>query len=236
MTRSPDPDDYYRTIEEEFNRWRGAPIILSPRDWSLIGEWRETGVPLRIALQGIANVFEAFARRPSTARRINSLSYCRQEVLALHELYLGLRGAAAGRPEGTVPVDTVGVVLRHLGRLARRVREAMAHCSMTRLDPLVGVLAGVAAELKRIRRDVRTGATETGDLERMLREFDDRILATARRALPAETVRTLEETCDQQLGGQADRMSPEAYARTRQALFAHMLRRQCALPRLTLFD
>ena len=67
--------DYYRAIEEEFVRRRGAALLLSPRDWTLIGTWHEAGIPLRIVLQGIASVFDAFERRAPAGRRINSLSY-----------------------------------------------------------------------------------------------------------------------------------------------------------------
>jgi hypothetical protein len=159
MSPPAEPDAYFRTVEEEFNRRRGAPRLLSPRDWSLLQEWHATGIPLPVVLQGIGNVFEAFERRGPTARRINSLSYCRQEILSLHEIYLGLRGAAAGRPGagGGAPADPSRAVLRHLGRLTRRVKESMAACSQEHLDPLIGVLAGIAAELKMIRREVRRG-------------------------------------------------------------------------------
>ena len=38
-------------------------MLLSPRDWSLIGEWIDIGVPLRVVLQAIDNIFDAFERR-----------------------------------------------------------------------------------------------------------------------------------------------------------------------------
>src|SRR4029077_10459400 len=55
-------DEYFRAVEEEFVRRRGAAMLLSPRDWSLIGEWQEAGVPLRVVLQAINNIFDAFER------------------------------------------------------------------------------------------------------------------------------------------------------------------------------
>ncbi len=64
MSEPGEAGDYYRAVEEEFLRRRGAPLLLSPRDWALIGDWQAAGIPLRIVLQGIANVFDAFERRP----------------------------------------------------------------------------------------------------------------------------------------------------------------------------
>jgi hypothetical protein len=237
MIVPPGADEYYRSIEEEFNRRRGAPILLSPRDWALIGEWERDGVPLRLVLQGIANVFDAFERRGPTSRRINSLSYCRQEVMALHEIYIGLRGAEAGRPgsEGG-DADRIRTVSRHLGRLLRRVRAAMPLCSEAGLDPMVAALARVAAELRLIRREAKKGTFDLAVLEETLKTLDDEIVRSARSALPPDEIRRLEEEADEALRERQGRMTPRALASTRSSLVARRLRQRCRLPRLTLFD
>jgi len=236
MTGPPDPDAYYRAIEEEFLRRRKAPMLLSPRDWALIGAWREAGIPLRIVLQGIDNVFEAFESRPhAPARRINSLSYCRQEVLSLHHLHQGLQAVEAGRPAGTGSEAAAGVA-RHLGRLARRVRQAMVAASEARLDPLVAALAAAAADLKRLRAETRAGSFQPSRLEEALHRLDEGNLDAARRALPEKEVAALEAEGARDLEAERARMTSEGFAATRRALVARALRRRCRLPRLTLFD
>ena len=60
MTSQHEHAAYYRAVEEAFVRRRGAAMLLSPRDWSLIGEWIDVGVPLRVVLQAIDNIFDAF--------------------------------------------------------------------------------------------------------------------------------------------------------------------------------
>jgi hypothetical protein len=234
------PEEYFRAIEEEFLRRRGAPMILSPRDWALISEWQAQGVPLRIALQGIANVFDAFERRAPGPRRINSLSYCRQEVLSLNELYRSLRAAGAGRPPagGTGPAAAgpARAIGRHLGRLVRRLREAMARASASGLDPLVPELAQAVTDLKRIRKEIAGGALDPSGLEESLRRLDDALLDRARRALPEEAVREAEAAAERRLGATGVRMTAEALGRTRAALRARLLRERCGLPRLTLFE
>jgi hypothetical protein len=237
MTGSADPDAYYRAVEEEFQRRRGAPMILSPRDWALIGEWREAGIPLRVVLQGIANVYESFERRAPAGRRINSLAYCRQEVLALHDLDRTLHATEAGRP---APASGSGqgppAVLRHLGRLVRRVREAMAAASASRHDALVAALARVAAELRTMRAAARRGPFDPHRLDEDLQRLDRSLLLAARGALSAGDLRDLEESAGRELEGPRERMTAGAYATTRQALVARLLRQSCQLPRLTLFD
>ena len=237
MSGTDEADEYYRAIEEEFNRLRGAPMLLSPRDWALIGEWREAGVPLRVALQGIGNVFESFLRRAPGARRINSLSYCRQEVLSLHELYLGLHGSDAGRPGASAGEQTPGkAILRHLTRLARRVREAMTLASEEHHDDILRALARIAPELKRIRSGVKTAALDPHDIEAQLRLLDESVLEAARLSLSHDELGRLESAADALLASRRAQMTEEAYAATRRSHIAFQLRRSRNLPRLTLFD
>lgn len=72
-------DDYLARIERHFGLRRGGRLLLSPRDWQLVAGWHERGVPLPVVLRGINRAFDRFeANRRSD--RINSLSYCAQQV------------------------------------------------------------------------------------------------------------------------------------------------------------
>lgn len=240
MSDAPEPDPYFRAIEEEFLRRRGAPLLLSPRDWGLIAAWQEGGIPLRIVLQGIASVFDAWERRAPASRRINSLSYCRQEVLSLHAIWLGLQAAGAGRPGAggdTGAVTTAGAAMRrHLGRLHRRLREAMATASEAGSDRLVAALAGAAGDLKRLRKDLRGGLIGLEELEIRLKGLDAAVVEAARQALPAERIREAEVEVERALAERAARIGAPALEAIVRAGVAHAIRRACNLPRLTLFD
>ena len=240
MTEPVALDAYYRAIEEEFLKRRGAPMLLSPRDWTLVAEWQAAGIPLRVVLQGIANVFDAFQRRAPGHRRINSLSYCRQEVLALHDLYRSLHAATAGRPGSAggdqAAPDPAHAVSRHLLRLSRGLREALAHASAGGLDLLVPGIARTLAELKAMRREIKSGGLDPARLEETLRRLDLSLLSAARRALPAEAAREIEEAAGRPLAGTRGRMTESAYEATREALLARLVRQRSRLPRLTLFE
>lgn len=236
-----EPDEYYRAIEEEFVRRRGSSMLLSPRDWGLIGAWKEAGIPLRIVLQGITNVFDAFERRPSggtpSARRINSLSYCRQEVLAIDELYRTLQAAEAGRREPAgAPTERSLVVRRHLGKLHRAVRSAMAAAAAAHHDPLVACLARAAAEIRNLCKETKGGTFDPRGIEDQLCRLDDGLFEEACSVLPATEVRAMEAAADRALETERSRMRPEAFEATRRTLLARGLRQRCRIPRLTLFD
>lgn len=234
MTSDEDRESYFRAIEEEFSRRRSAPILLSPRDWALIGTWHEAGIPIWIVLQGIANVFEAFERRAPRARRINSLSYCRQEIETLFEIYRTVRAAEAGAPGAGESPERI--VARHLGRLARRIRDAMSNASEAGQDTLMAALATAAMELKRLRREIREGEIVLSGLEERLRRIDEMVLSAARASLSEDEVSRLRAETDGRLADRRGRMTPEGYASTRGAAEGAVLRHLRALPRLTLFD
>jgi hypothetical protein len=76
---------YFSEIEEHFQRRRGSILICSPLDWALMEMWKEAGVPLEAVLRGIDAAFDKYDRRVKKTRKVNSLAYCQQEVLAAVE-------------------------------------------------------------------------------------------------------------------------------------------------------
>jgi len=238
MTEPEQEDPYLLAIEETFNRRRGAPHLLSPRDWALADAWRRDGVPLRLVLQGIENCFDAFERRAPGPRRINSLSYCRQEVLGLHDLYVRLHGVEAGRPtagaEGTA--EAAPALAKHLGRLVRRLREAATAASTDGRDALVGTLAETAAEVRRLRKGLSSAPGDPAAVEAALARLDATLLEKAGALFSAEEQRAIDAAVDQALGAGAGKMTGAGLAATRAAARARRIRQIARLPRLSLFD
>ncbi len=76
--------NYFTEIEECFQRRRGGILLLSTLDWALIETWKDAGIPLQAVLRGIDAAFDRYEKRPSQ-RKVNSLAYCAQEVLAAAE-------------------------------------------------------------------------------------------------------------------------------------------------------
>src|SRR5436190_18507582 len=56
--------------------------------------WKEAGIPLEAALRGIDEAFDRYDARPTKTRKVNSLAYCAQEVLAAAE---DMQEAAVGK-------------------------------------------------------------------------------------------------------------------------------------------
>ena len=85
--------NYFTEIEDRYLRRRGGGLLLSTLDWALIETWKDAGIPIEAALRGIDRAFDHYDQRPSKTRKINSLAYCSQEVLAAAE---DMKEAAVG--------------------------------------------------------------------------------------------------------------------------------------------
>src|SRR5437879_956609 len=85
--------NYFTEIEEHFQRRRGGILLLSTLDWALIETWKSAGVPLEAVLRGVDDSFDKYDQRPSKSKKVNSLAYCSQAVLAAAE---DMKEAAVG--------------------------------------------------------------------------------------------------------------------------------------------
>src|ERR1700685_1665008 len=73
--------NYFTEIEAHFRSARGTGLfLLSPLDWALIENWKNSGIPLEAVLKGIDDAFEKWRARKSKRRSINSVAYCAQAV------------------------------------------------------------------------------------------------------------------------------------------------------------
>ena len=85
--------NYFTEIEEHYLRRRGTHLLLSTLDWALIETWKSAGVPLEAVLRGVDDSFDKYDQRPSKSKKVNSLAYCSQAVLAAAE---DMKEAAVG--------------------------------------------------------------------------------------------------------------------------------------------
>src|SRR5262245_36459789 len=109
--------NYFTEIEERFQRRRGTGLLLSTLDWALIETWKDAGIPLAAVLAGIDATFDKYERRPVKTRKINSLAYCSQEVLASAE---DMKEAAVGaqQPAREAPGFEAMEIVKYLKRNA----------------------------------------------------------------------------------------------------------------------
>jgi len=172
--------NYFTEIEECFQRRRGGILLLSTLDWALIETWKDAGIPLQAALRGIEAAFDRYEKRP-TKRKVNSLTYCAQEVLATAEEMkeAAVGGAAAdekgqqkGRPAGFDSAEIAQFLIRNAEQLDRAVLPQGKGISGEALA------RETAATLRAIAKDLEDAKTlpRLEDLERRLTVMEENCL------------------------------------------------------------
>lgn len=221
MTKSadlpPPPDDYYLEIEAHFAHRRGTPSVFSARDWGLIRDWKEAGIPLPVVLEAIDQCFDK-RQEASRRRTISSLAYCRHAVAELWDERRDLQVGA----EGTIPEMS-----------AAEGVESLAKALNARADEI---------EQDEIRERLVAAASEVGELgrksipeiENALIEIEERLYEDIGNLLDGPVRKAIEERLESSLRDVEFR-DEATRSRTRAANRRRMIRNELVLPRLSLF-
>ncbi len=185
--------NYFTEIEEHFQRRRGTILLLSTLDWALIETWKDAGIPLEAALRGIDAAFERWERRPSKTRKVNSLAYCAQEVLAaaeeMKEAEVGT--ARAEKPDAGFAPEEIAAYLEHNASAIESSRAGLPEISQPLAAETAQSLRGLSGEIK-----PRAGLE---DLERRLTVLEDKLFASLLAATPDEQLLAVRAEADREL-------------------------------------
>ncbi len=224
--------NYFTEIEEHFQRRRGSLLLLSTLDWALIETWKNAGIPLPAVLRGIDEALDRYDRRPSKTRKVNSLAYCAQEVLAAAE---EMKEAAVGtaRKNGAAVQSgfDVSAIAAFLEKNAGVVSAAPLADSAQRLaEDSARTLRDLAAGLRQLKSNP---ALE--DLERRLSVIEEKLFAVLLAATPDEAIVAVRTEADRELAPYRRKMqSPQIEQLQKQYVHKRLLERY-GLPRLSLF-
>ena len=230
--------NYFTEIEDAFVRRRGKHLFLSPMDWALMETWKQQGVPLHIVLRGVEKSFDSFEARPRK-RTVKSLLYCQEEVEAQYaewiEAHVGSSDDAGdAEPDLDKTPFSFAAISEHLKR-GRNALAALAQ-SRTREDDLSETLTRAMTLLVDVETDFASSTTlDTRKLEDSLTGLE-RMLNDAMLSVIEHTVlEELQKEVKDQLKPYRAQMEAAAYKQTFDNLLLERLRKQFAVPRLSLF-
>jgi hypothetical protein len=241
--------NYFTEIEEHFQRRRGTILLLSTLDWALIETWKDAGIPLEAALRGIDAAFERWERRSSKTRKVNSLAYCAQEVLAaaeeMKEAEVGT--ARAGKPDAGFAPEEIAAYLEGNASVIDAARaglpeisQALAADSAQSLRVLAqSCVARVSDPSARVEdpghTHPRRSSISLEDLERRLTVLEDKLFASLLAATPDEQLLAVRAEADRELAPYRRNMAaPQIEQLQKQYVHKRLLERY-GLPRLSLF-
>jgi len=231
--------NYFTEIEECFQRRRGGILLLSTLDWALIETWKDAGIPLQAALRGIEAAFDRYEKRP-TKRKVNSLTYCAQEVLATAEEMkeAAVGGAAAdekgqqkGRPAGFDSAEIAQFLIRNAEQLDRAVLPQGKGISGEALA------RETAATLRAIAKDLEDAKTlpRLEDLERRLTVMEEKLFAVLLAATADDEIVAVRAEADHAMASYRRKMPAAQIDQLLKQYVQKRLLEKYGLPRLSLF-
>jgi hypothetical protein len=221
--------NYFTEIEEHFQQRRGMLLILSPLDWALMEIWKDAGIPLEAVLRGIDVSFDKWERRPRRTRKVNSLAYCAQEVLASAE---EMKEAAVG----ATPAEKSTAGLEHTAVAAFLRQNATA----LETGALPGAAQPVAQEAARALRGL-ADAVEQGraplmeDMERRLTVSEEKLMAALLASTADDTLFALRSEADRDLAPYRSKMTAPQIEQLHKQYVQKRLLEKYRVPRLSLF-
>jgi hypothetical protein len=239
--------NYFTEIEEHFQRRRGTILLLSTLDWALIETWKDAGIPLQAALRGIDAAFERWERRPSKTRKVNSLAYCSQEVLAAAE-EMKEAEVGTGRTEkpdvGFAPGDVAAYLERNAaaihgvrGGLPEQVQPLAANAAGSLREIAAACVARVSDPRTRVEVHTSGGAGQIPleDLERRLTVMEEKLFASLLAATPDEQLVAVRAEADRELAPYRRKMTAPQIDQLQKQYVHKRLLEKYGLPRLSLF-
>ena len=217
--------EYFQRIEEVFIGLRGAPLLLSPKDWQAAREWHRQGIPLDLVTRTLEEVFER-RRERGDEDTISSLRYCNRAVQAawkeLRELIAVAEGPSGeDAPEGVEVFDPTA----RLASLAGALPEDLP--GRATLAGRLGALGAAAAE--------GGTAADPRRIEQALAALDREVIDGLIEALPPARRRELESSAEESVRALADRVPRDEIERARRRVLEQKVRRLHGLPTLSLF-
>jgi hypothetical protein len=205
-----DEQAYFRRIEEVFVGLRGAPLLLSPKDWQLVRGWYTQGVPLDLIVRTLEVQFEARRERGSS-NTVSSLRYFQRAI------------------------DKVWDEVRQLTQDVAQRREVEPLSLEGRLQELAERLPDDLVDVEEWRRRICALEGTSDVVESALEDLDDELLASLRQRLDDTAATEMGELVATRLQKLKTRLPDDQLESARQRLFDRALRERFEVPVLSLF-
>jgi hypothetical protein len=241
--------NYFTEIEERFCRRRGTVVLCSTLDWALMETWKDAGIPLVAVLRGIDATFDRFDARPSKTRKINSLAWCAQEVLAaaeqMQDAAVGAHRDAGeqknkGNAQSGLELASIAAFLDRnakgleelippLGRHSSGINANVPDSAASVIRNAIAILRDLATSLK------ATQIAPLEDLERRLTVLEERIIAALLAATANEGLVALRAEADRELAPYRRKMIAAQIDHLNRQFVNKRLLEKYRIPRLSLF-
>jgi len=241
--------NYFTEVEEHFVRRRGKHMHVSPIDWALIATWRDSGIPLHVALRGIDIAMDNFFARPRGRRYVSTLFYCHDPVMEEYARHLESRIGEMSAGKGAQATDTGAAppaqealaldradILQFLSSKISEINTLRAKHSGEEEARLRQGSERAAGRLEEIARDFREKpAPDFEALERDLALVDETLVSELSAFVSEEEIKSWQEQAKKELKIYRKRLPKETYQRIQDNYLRKRIRQHFGVGELSLF-
>ena len=218
--------NYFTEIEEHFSQLRGRHLLVSPLDWCLIELWKDSGVPLHVALRGIDRSFSSAMSRDKKAPQ--SLSYCHPGVMESFQEYTSSQiGSSDEQKSGTAEGTFTKLDVQNFLKLIEQTMSGRSGDGFKRASRLIGDLI------------IEVNQQQPPNFEEV-----DRSLSAIAEIISNDLIRRMEQSELKSLRSEARKelkiyrkhLSKESYQKLSESYIQSHVRREHDLPSFSLFD
>jgi len=226
--------NYFTEIEQHYQRRRGTTLLLSTLDWALIETWKNAGIPLEAALRGIDAAFDKYDQRPTKSKKVNSLAFCAQAVLAAAE---DMKEAAVGAGEDSPREKASGFETAEIAAFLRGNAERLEKAKLPEREGFAtGALARESAgTLREIAKSVELKLPRLEDLERRLTIMEEKLFAALLAVTPDSDLVAVRAEADRDLAPYRRNMLATQVEQLHKQYVHKRLLERCGVPRMSLF-
>ncbi len=227
-----DEEEYFRVIENHFLQKRGNPMLLSPKEWVLIREWYEAGIPFEVVIRGIDRAFE---KKKGAEDEITSLLYCKRIVKSEYKRYLkSMEGAADSRASIEPPP---GDIEQFLEKLASDLSESGKRALERGNEGLAQMLKLRESELRSEVLNVfrANPSMDRQRVEEQLTGIEKNMEQLLMQMVPANDLTRFKEDSMRELKAFEEKLEFSVYQEMLRRSLIKAIRKQYNIPRLSLF-
>jgi hypothetical protein len=214
-------------------------MLCSTLDWALMETWKQAGIPLEAVLRGIDAAFDRYDARPNKTRKVNSLTYCAQEVLAAAEEIqeAGVGTDRSAKPDAGMDHATIAAFLE---QNAADLESRLQADAGKKVSPLPEVACPVVQDAIGALRSLAAGLHEAKaapleDLERRLTVMEEKLFAMLQAGTADDQLVAVRAEADRELSPYRRKMSAAQIDHLLKQYLHKRLLEHYGIPRLSLF-
>ena len=218
--------NYFTEVEEHFSQLRGRHLLVSPLDWCLIELWKDSGIPLHVALRGIDRSFTSATSQ--NKKDPKSLSYCHPGVMESFQEYTSSQIGASDEQELDA---TKGTFTRQdVEKFLRLIKQSMAGKSGDGFKRASRLIEDLIIEVRQPQHP------NFEQVDRSLSAIAEIISNDLIRGMEKSELKTLRSEARRELKTYRKHLSKESYQKLFESYIQNHVRREHALPSFSLFD